>query len=256
MKSTKRLSAEDYASSNSLSQQKAFDNFLSLLNITEGMKGVDIGCGAGVNTAILAEKVGNEGVILGIDPDKERINVAQKKYEKKENLKFFTAKSNDIPTGGEDYDFIVSNYVMHWVPEHEKVETYKRVFEVLKPGGVFGSIESTKIADEYANIISFALKEKRDNIYDDFHFVSLEKNREIFSSIGFEILTLEEVVYENTLVSLDEYFKWLDATLHGFINSKEIYERNEKHIELVVDEDGSIKQRYWTHKIILRKPFN
>lgn len=127
MKSTKRLSAEDYASSNSLSQQKAFDNFLSLLNITEGMKGVDIGCGAGVNTAILAEKVGNEGVILGIDPDKDRINVAQKKYEKKENLKFFTAKSNDIPTGGEDYDFIVSNYVMHWVPEHEKVETYKSV---------------------------------------------------------------------------------------------------------------------------------
>ena len=41
---------------------------------------LDLGCGTGNLTCILAERVGPGGKVIGVDPDKERLHVAREKY--------------------------------------------------------------------------------------------------------------------------------------------------------------------------------
>ena len=47
---------------------------------------LDLGCGTGAVTAYLAELVGQEGKVLGVDPDKQRLKVAQESYKGIKNL--------------------------------------------------------------------------------------------------------------------------------------------------------------------------
>ena len=47
---------------------------------------LDVGCGTGELSAYLADLVGPEGKVVGVDPDKERILVAQQSYGDVKNL--------------------------------------------------------------------------------------------------------------------------------------------------------------------------
>ena len=50
---------------------------------------LDLGCGTGYLASVLAERVGPEGQVIGVDPDKKRTRLAQKKYGGARNIAFF-----------------------------------------------------------------------------------------------------------------------------------------------------------------------
>lgn len=70
--------ARDYSKRSSLEQGKCFDILLSKMTVKPGDQCLDIGCGTGNPTAIVAGKVGANGQVLGVDLDKERIRIARK----------------------------------------------------------------------------------------------------------------------------------------------------------------------------------
>ncbi len=51
------------------------------------MKILDLGCGTGYFSKFLADLVGPGGQVVGVDPDRERIKVAKRKYTAS-NLKY------------------------------------------------------------------------------------------------------------------------------------------------------------------------
>ena len=50
------------------------------LQLSEGMSVLDLGCGTRNLTKILSERVGPEGRIIAVDPDKERLEIAKSNY--------------------------------------------------------------------------------------------------------------------------------------------------------------------------------
>ena len=50
---------------------------MDLLSITEKSKVLDLGCGTGLLTKALGERVGPGGKVVGVDPDKARIQLAR-----------------------------------------------------------------------------------------------------------------------------------------------------------------------------------
>lgn len=55
-----------------------------------GMRLLDVGCGPGNLTALIAELVGDTGSVVGVDPSRERIAIAvAQKQIKKPNLSFY-----------------------------------------------------------------------------------------------------------------------------------------------------------------------
>ena len=254
LKSTTISSAENYDSTSVHQQQHTFLELVSSIKINCGFKCLDIGCGTGNNTVLLADLVGEDGHVVGVDPDEKRIAVAIKKYKHLVNLSFLVGKSVDFPFRNGGYDLIVSNMVMHWVQYDKKVETYKMVFNALKPGGLFANDEVSRRTEVICRFLSFTTKEVCDLINNSVFCISPENNREMFANLGFEIVQLNEIKRRKCFQSLDLYFTWIDATLHGYVDSKKIYNENKGGMNLQINDEGSVVHETYHNKIIVRKP--
>ena len=94
---------------------------------------LDLGCGTGELSAYLAELVGPEGKVIGVDPDKERIQLAKETHNQIENLSFVEGSAINFPgIGAEVYNIVFSNYVLHWMGNKQQV--FNNMCESLKSG--------------------------------------------------------------------------------------------------------------------------
>ena len=90
---------------------------------------LDLGCGTGD----LAALVGPEGKVIGVDPDKERIQLARKTHSDIKNISFVEGSASNFPgMGAERYDIIFCNAALHWIPEKE--QAFKNMFGSLSEG--------------------------------------------------------------------------------------------------------------------------
>ena len=104
------------------------------LSPSKGAFVLDLGCGTGFLASVLAKRVGPEGKVTGVDPDKERLRIAQtQKYGCQENIEFLYGSGEIFPEG--PYDAVFSNYVLHWIEDKESV--FRNVYDNLKVGGKF-----------------------------------------------------------------------------------------------------------------------
>jgi trans-aconitate 2-methyltransferase len=98
---------------------------------------LDLGCGDGVLTALLAG-LAPQGYVLGIDSSQGMIEVARR--IQRSNLRFELRDINYLDYKSE-FDLVFSNAVLHWVKDHNRL--LDNVFKGLKKDGLarfnFGS---------------------------------------------------------------------------------------------------------------------
>ena len=90
---------------------------------------IDIGCGPGNSTQILAQKW-PDSVITGIDNSPAMIEKAKKDYPD-QNWKLLDAGKDEIPG---TYDIIFSNSTIQWIPDH--AELLKKLCHILNKNGL------------------------------------------------------------------------------------------------------------------------
>lgn len=106
------------------------------LNLKPGDLVLDMGCGPGLWTSLLAEKVKPDGRIVGIDSDTDFIsyaseNLAKNQYE--EIIEFHKGDFRSVPFEDESFDLTFFGNCFAYVTDHQKVlEEQKRV---TKKGG-------------------------------------------------------------------------------------------------------------------------
>ena len=109
----------------------------SLMNDVEIHRGdfiLDLGCGTGELSAYLAELVGQDGRVVAVDPDVNRLQVAQESHGDVKNLAFHEGSSSNFPRmGSETYDIVFANFVFQRI--QDKGEAFKNMFRSLKPAG-------------------------------------------------------------------------------------------------------------------------
>ena len=134
--SSNNNTAESYSKLSSMVQGKFSEILISKVLIKPGDYCLDIECGTGNVTAILVNKVGPSGQVVGVDQDRERTKIAQKKYSY-ENTKFLEGKLHEIDLVESSFDLVFINIVYQWLNEYERRKTTRKVFSVLKPNGLF-----------------------------------------------------------------------------------------------------------------------
>lgn len=92
---------------------------------------LDLGCGDGVLTSLLAVLVTPHGSVVGIDASEGMIETARSFQT--ENLSFEVRDINDLNFENE-FDIIFSNAALHWIRNHETL--LEKVFCALKSGGI------------------------------------------------------------------------------------------------------------------------
>jgi ubiquinone/menaquinone biosynthesis C-methylase UbiE len=111
---------------------------LNLINLQEGEKVLDVGCGTGVLSILAKLVVGETGEVAGIDIAPKMVLRAQKKI-RESNLKinFTTASIDELPYGDEHFDVVISSMMFHHLPVEIKKKGLEEIYRVLKKGGRF-----------------------------------------------------------------------------------------------------------------------
>lgn len=109
---------------------KPFYDLAELITEEKEMKAVDLGCGTGEQTAILAEKF-QGAEFTGIDSSPEMLE--KSKALEHERLHFRIASTEEILDANENWDLIFSNAALQWSDNHE--ELFPKLISKLKTGG-------------------------------------------------------------------------------------------------------------------------
>ena len=111
-----------------LSSGKTAGSLIDLLDPTDGMTVLDLGCGTGH----LSHEIAQRGAtVIGLDSSPAMVAQARINYP---SLKFILADASDF-TLPEPVDAVFSNAALHWVPQAE--DAVRCVRTALKPGGRF-----------------------------------------------------------------------------------------------------------------------
>lgn len=94
---------------------------------------VDIGCGYGLISYMLCF-TSEKRNILGIDYDKEKVDIANTCISRNDRINFIEADAVDFDYPGADV-FIMSD-VLHYMPAENREILFDKCFEKLRPGGI------------------------------------------------------------------------------------------------------------------------
>lgn len=110
-------------------------NPIALASIREDEVVLDLGSGAGFDCFLAAEKVGSDGIIIGVDMTPEMVEKAKANAKKGDykNVEFRLGEIENLPVKDNYVDIVLSNCVINLSPDKNRV--FKEAFRVLKPGG-------------------------------------------------------------------------------------------------------------------------
>ena len=135
----------------------------SVVDIIKGKNVLDLACGEGYGSFIMAGKAKS---VLGIDIDQEAINQARQIY-KKENLIFQQGSAEQIPVDDNQFDVVVSFETIEHIPETIQKKFLQEARRVLRPDGilVISTPDKALYSDERNYHNKFHIKEF---YYDEF----------------------------------------------------------------------------------------
>ena len=118
-------------------QEPIFRRAIHALNLPQGSRGLDVGCGIGLQVMLLAEAVGEAGHVTGIDLSPEFLVYARDIAEKagiSEQVSFQEGDMNNLPFDDATFDWVWSANCAGYAPG-EPLPLLKELARVVKPGG-------------------------------------------------------------------------------------------------------------------------
>jgi arsenite methyltransferase len=108
---------------------------LTIAQLQPGEVVLDLGSGAGMDCFLAANRVGEQGHVIGVDMTPEMLNKANANKARLglENVEFRQGQIEALPVDDQSVDVVISNCVINLSPDKSAV--FKEVFRVLKPGG-------------------------------------------------------------------------------------------------------------------------
>ena len=107
--------------------------------VNKGDVALDLGCGAGKDVFLAAQKAGDTGKAIGVDMTPEMLELAGKNAARffettgLRNVEFREGTIEELPVEDASVDVVISNCVINLSPDKPKV--FREVHRVLRPGG-------------------------------------------------------------------------------------------------------------------------
>ncbi|WP_214317849.1 class I SAM-dependent methyltransferase [Nonomuraea sediminis] len=94
---------------------------------------LDVGCGTGYLTRILAPFIGPRGKVIGVDPSPAMIDHAGRRAPA--NCSYLVGEGQALDLPDASLDVVVSTLAVHHMPASERGTAVREMYRVLRPGG-------------------------------------------------------------------------------------------------------------------------
>ncbi len=186
-----------------------FYDLLALVEIRPHLKVIDLGCGTGELTRVLAETL-PDSVVTGLDSSPDMLKKAA--AYSAPNLRFEQGDQARL-TG--EWDLIFSNAAVHWSENHEELIPY--LISKLKPGGQL----CVQIPSNHNHISHLLIRETAKE--DPFHGIlggferispvlTIDQYAKILFEQNTENIIVFEKVYSHVLENSDAVVEWISGT--------------------------------------------
>ncbi len=103
--------------------------------VQPGAQVLDVGCGPGAVSAVLAEAVGPEGRVVGVDLQLAQLELAREYCAERglENVSFQPADATALPFADASFDLVYAKFLLLHLPE--PAPAVREMVRVLRPGG-------------------------------------------------------------------------------------------------------------------------
>lgn len=203
-------SGGDYARNSSVQLSHAL-RLLDGLSLIGDEDILDVGCGDGKITALLAKKV-PQGIAIGIDPSDSMLEKAEATRTESGlcNLTFQKGAAEDFSLG-QQFDHIIAIHVMHWVKEQERA--LDNIYSHLKPNGHVHFI----LAPSKEGLPFYAALQKTIENWSQ-HFTDfvnpqqvfdMETYRKLMVKSGFHIEAVQYLYHESLHVNRERLTAWI-----------------------------------------------
>jgi ubiquinone/menaquinone biosynthesis C-methylase UbiE len=141
---------------------------VAALDVKAGERVLDVGCGTGTLTLLLAQHT-PAGLVAGIDIDPQMLVAAQGKTAGQEDRITVQAGSAAVlPYADATFAWVVSSLMFHHLPTPRKLAMLREVHRVLTPGGRlalldFGPVGQGAVAEAAAALLG-GFEEAGDNL--------------------------------------------------------------------------------------------
>lgn len=124
-------------------QRREVANLHRLAPLPSGLTILDLGCGRGVETALIAETF-RPGCLVAFDVDRRQVLEAGRRLSRNGvgDAALLLADASRLPFADGRFDAVVEMAVMHHVPDWR--DALQEVARVLKPGGSFHFVDISK----------------------------------------------------------------------------------------------------------------
>jgi len=172
---------------------------LEYMDIRPGQHILDVGCGTGSLTLLVAGRLAGTGSVTGIDAAPRMIEIARKKAERAGSKAVFSVGiAEELDFEGEVFDIVVNSMFTHHIDTGLKRLAFAEMYRVLKPGGLLVTADIDKPTTAWAKISGWASRyllfqpELEDNLRGDLPrlmteagFTPPEKRAHLYGLVSF-----------------------------------------------------------------------
>ncbi|WP_216676405.1 class I SAM-dependent methyltransferase [Nocardia terpenica] len=111
---------------------------LDALEVQRGETVADIGFGGGLGVALLLTRVGETGVVYGIDPARTAITGARRRFRREiaqDRLRLEQAHMARIPLPDNHLDALATVNTLYYIPDDQLAGSLAELARILRPGG-------------------------------------------------------------------------------------------------------------------------
>ncbi|MEW9530150.1 class I SAM-dependent methyltransferase [Microbispora sp. NPDC049125] len=114
-------------------RREIFTRLAAMSGARPGDRVLDVGCGTGYLSQILAPVVGAAGQVTGVDPSVPMIDYARRRAPG--NCSYMVGEGQALDLPDASFDVVVTSLAVHHVPSAERGAALREMFRVLRPGG-------------------------------------------------------------------------------------------------------------------------
>ncbi|WMJ22679.1 class I SAM-dependent methyltransferase [Paludicola sp. MB14-C6] len=236
-----------------------YDDIFKLVNLNSNSNVIEIGIGGGQATLPILKTGCN---LTAVEYGENLAKVCCEKFKDYHNFLTIVSKFEDTSFENNLYDLIFSASAFHWVPEEIG---YRKVFDLLKSGGVFARFANHPYCDK-GNLI---LSEEIDRIYAMYYYKFYNKKHETLKEYNeqyasnradiakkYGFIDISYKLYHRTRTfTSKEYIELLGTYSDHIAIEENIRNKFFSEIETVIDDFGGQITIYDTIDLQLaRKP--